>query len=192
MLKENSNLKISNKNKTDYAFCMNCDCFIGFFDKINDKKYEFLNLILNSVVIEDEEHNYCQINLIKYFKYRIVKNLSENLNKLYLINSGEIFNSKSLRKEENLFLEITKNVINISTTITCKLNDNNNQAKMIYFDNSNIKRFLLFYLINSSLSNNNNNTQKKDQNLFNFDDDLYLLHEKSLLFINSLEQEVKF
>ncbi len=90
MLEGNSNLIISNKNNTDLAFCKHCDSLIGFIDKLNDKKYEFLNVILNSVVIEDELHNECEINLIKYFKYKILKNLSGNLNRLYLVNMDEI------------------------------------------------------------------------------------------------------
>jgi len=55
-------------------------------NNIKDKKFEFLNLIINSIVIEDEENNFSSINLEKYFKYRIFKNVSENIKNIFLRN----------------------------------------------------------------------------------------------------------
>jgi len=92
-----------------------------------------------------------------------------------------------MTKQEKLFFEITKSVINISQTIVCNLSDDK-EANQITFDNNNIERFLLFYLINSSLSKNQ--TQKKSQSLLSFDDNLSIPYEKSLLFINILERKV--
>jgi len=58
-------------------------------DRSSEKKYEFLNLIFNSVLITDEEGINCKINLNKYFKHRIFKNLSENFNKILVRNLEE-------------------------------------------------------------------------------------------------------
>jgi len=86
---------------------------------------------------------------------------------------------------KNSFFEISKNVINISTSVDCYLFEN--EVNKISFDKDNIKRYLLLGLLNS---NYKENCQKREEDLLNSNDSLNLLEDKSLLFINYLEREV--
>ena len=124
----------------------------GFTDESLENKFEFWNLILSSIILYNEKGNQIELDIPMYFKYRVYRNVFENINKIFvkLINDIEELNDFEYLKlqEKDGFFEIAKNLISLSSIH--ELNFLEKKINYISFDNSNIKRYLLIKLVNKN------------------------------------------